>query len=155
MGREHNSIEYILSMEKSRQALELRKAGCDYRTIADRVGYAGPSAAHKAVMRALKLTVREPAEEVRELEQSRLDQMLLALWPRVRQGDDQAIDRAIKIMDRRARLLGLDAPIRVNMKYIVDDVAEDEDLTDEEKASLRRFMDRVGADRRSGYAIET
>ena len=35
------------------------------------------------------------------------------LWPsgrRVQAGDEKAVDRALKIMERRARLLGLDAP---------------------------------------------
>jgi len=49
----------------------------------------------------------------------RLDQMLLALGPMLRTNQREgrmanlgAIDRALKIMERRAKLLGLDAPVR-------------------------------------------
>ena len=35
--------------------------------------------------------------------------MLLALWRRVQNGDERAIDRVLRIMERRAKLLGLDA----------------------------------------------
>jgi hypothetical protein len=38
--------------------------------------------------------------------------MLLALWPQVLKGNQGAIDRALRVMERRAKLLGLDAPTR-------------------------------------------
>jgi hypothetical protein len=40
----------------------------------------------------------------------RLDRMLNAIWNKVLDGDLAAIDRALKIMDRQAKLLGLDEP---------------------------------------------
>ncbi len=94
------------------QALELRKAGVSYEAIASRLGYRDRSGAYRAVTAALKLTLREPAEELRTLELERLDAMLLALWRRVQAGDEKAVDRVLRIMERRARLLGLDAPLR-------------------------------------------
>jgi hypothetical protein len=54
----------------------------------------------------------EAAEDVRELETQRLDAMLFALRTKIKQGDVRAIDTAIRIADRRAKLLGLDAPTR-------------------------------------------
>lgn len=38
--------------------------------------------------------------------------MIGVLWPRVLKGDYLAMDRAIKLMERRAKLLGLDAPTK-------------------------------------------
>jgi len=58
------------------------------------------------------------------LELERLDVMLLALWRRVQNGDERAIDRALKIEERRAKLLGLDAPIRaVTLEDIEREIA--------------------------------
>ena len=88
-------------------------AGATYQAIAEQLGYANAKGAHKAVASAMKLTLCEPAEELRELEVARLDAMLLALWRRVQSGDEKAIDRALKIAERRAKLLGLDAPQRL------------------------------------------
>lgn len=98
--------------DKQRQALELRKAGVSYAEIATRLGYRSGSGAHAAVGAALKKTLQEPADELRKLEVERLDAMLLAIATQVRQGNHGAIDRALRIMERRAKLLGLDAPTR-------------------------------------------
>ncbi|HKJ76511.1 MAG TPA: hypothetical protein VKA64_04830, partial [Gammaproteobacteria bacterium] len=54
----------------------------------------------------------EDAEEVKRLELERLDRMLLSLWPKVTNGDPQAVEKALKVSERRARLLGIDAPTR-------------------------------------------
>ena len=116
------------------QALELRKAGVTYQAIADQLGYANARGAHKAVASALKATLREPAEELRTMELERLDAMLLPLWRRVQQGDERAVDRALKIMERRARLLGLDAPSKTEqsgsdgepLKIVVEHVGREE-----------------------------
>jgi hypothetical protein len=102
----------IASHDRKLQALELRKAGATYQVIADRLGYRGPSGAHKAVVAALKATLREPADALRELEVARLDAALLAIWRNVQGGDYRAIDRLLGIMKRRIELLGLAQPPR-------------------------------------------
>ncbi len=100
------------ALERQRQALELRKAGVPYAKIAEALGYAHASGAHKAVASALKKTLQEPADDLRKLELERLDAMLFAIWPSVTKGIQPAIDRALRIMERRAKLLGLDAPVK-------------------------------------------
>jgi hypothetical protein len=102
----------IASHDRKLRALELRKAGATYQVIADRLGYRGPSGAHKAVVGALKATLREPADALRELEIARLDAALLAIWRNVQSGDYRAIDRLLGIMKRRIELLGLAQPPR-------------------------------------------
>jgi hypothetical protein len=96
--------------EKQRRALELRKAGVTLARIAQELGYKDASGAYRAICTALDRTLREPADAVRDLELERLDKMLFSLELRLIDGDVQAIDRALKIMDRRAKYLGLDAP---------------------------------------------
>ena len=108
-GEHMASERQIKALERQRQALELRKAGVDYRAIAERLGYRSVASAHEAVKTALRRTLQEPADELREMELSRLDQMLLGLWPKATKGDTWAVDRVLKIMERRASLLGLDA----------------------------------------------
>ena len=103
------------ALEKQMQALELRKAGVSYARIAEALGYASGSGAHKAVSSALKKTLQEPSDELRMLEIERLDAMLAAIWGSVKQGQYGAQDRALKIMERRAKLLGLDAPVKADV----------------------------------------
>lgn len=109
------NIRAIEAKQRHVKALNLRKQGFTYQMIADELGYANAAGAYVAVTTELQAIVREPAEEVRTLELERLDQMLAVLWARAMQGDDKerAIDRILKVMERRAALLGLDAPKRI------------------------------------------
>jgi hypothetical protein len=142
----------VQAHERHLAALELRKAGATYQAIASQLGYAGPRSAHKAVASALKATLKEPADAVRELELQRLDAMLLPLWRRVQQGDERAIDTALRIADRRAKLLGLEAPRRTELSGLIATLgARDlslKALTSEELAALERIVEKLDAPHR-------
>lgn len=101
--------------DKQMQALTLRKAGVSYQSIADALGYKTAGGAWVAVKAGLKKTLQEPADELRTLELARLDDMLKAIASNVQAGNLTAIDRALKIQDRRAKLLGLDMPAKVEL----------------------------------------
>lgn len=111
MDGEHEDRR-LSAARKQSLCLSLRARGLPYRTIAERVGFAGPSGAHKAVMAALDDMLREPTEHVRQLELERLDYLWNCLMERVSLGDAHAVNAAVRVMERRARLLGLDAPSR-------------------------------------------
>ncbi len=51
-------------------------------------------------------------EDMRALERARLDDELRAIWPQVRNGNPRAIEVALKIQERMAKLYGLDAPVK-------------------------------------------
>ena len=136
------SVSNAAAADKERQALELRKAGASFQAIADKLGYADPSGAHRAVVRALANTIQQPADELRPLEAERLDRLLLAVWPDACQGDDRAINRALQIMGQRAKLLGLNAPTRVDVQADVQvNPAEIEVV-----ARIRAWRERAGRD---------
>lgn len=113
--------ERIKRLEAKKQALSLRASGATYRQIAETLDIS-VGVAHNYVQNALKDVQQEidkEADMLRALEVERLDQMLLALAPMLRANQREgrtanlgAIDRALKIMERRAKLLGLDAPVR-------------------------------------------
>lgn len=112
-GESATSPRRIEAVERQRQAVELRKAGASFRQIAEQLGYSSAGGAYKAVMTALRKTLREPADEMRGLELDRLDMLTFALWSEAQQGNLGAIDRLLRVMERRAKLLGLDAPSKV------------------------------------------
>lgn len=129
-GEPMTSERRLAAADRQRLALQLRKGGLDYRRIADQLGYDGPSGAFKAVTSALQKTLKEPAEDVRTLELARLDDLLTGLWPEVLPRRDPAtgdtipanlaaIDRVVRVMERRAKLLGLDAPLRIDVTALV------------------------------------
>lgn len=96
--------------EREARALDLRLLGYSYDRIAREIGYAHRSAARKAVDRALKAIPREAALELRQIELERLDLLQRPLAPQIVRGHLPSIDRMLKIMDHRAKLLGLYEP---------------------------------------------
>lgn len=130
--------------------LERRRAGDTYRQIADaaiaKFGLDGlPSGwsdryAHKDLMRELermRADMYEDAQAVRQIELERLDALLSSLWTKAAdRGDVGAVDRVLRIMERRAKLLGLDAASEVNVSAtltwadVVAQAQPDEDNVD-------------------------
>jgi len=105
----------IETAERERKALELRKAGATFDQIAEQCGYADKSGAFYAIKRALSDIVPPAVEELRTLDSERLDRLLLSVWKQALDGDLKAVDRALRILDQRARLLGLNAPVQVGL----------------------------------------
>jgi hypothetical protein len=148
------------------QCLELRRYGNTYRQIAAQLGIS-PANAHKRVTRGLDRTRREPGDALRELELERLDQLQVEATKvlagnhvviqggkvvRDKQGEPYrdhgptlaAIRTLLQVQERRARLLGLDAPTRVDARVLTIDeldrqIAELETL-------LGETADREGVD---------
>ena len=103
-----SSPRRILAKERQRQALELRLAGVTFDRIAETVGFRSPQAAYDSVKRAMAAIPRPAAEELRALDLERLDRLLLTIWPRALGGDVNYIDRSLRILSQRARLMGYD-----------------------------------------------
>ncbi len=121
MNRQRKARKNDATTAVARQvrALELRRDGLTYELIAQALGYAQPAGAFRAVRRGLLVTLREPAEELRTLELARLDSLQEALWTDAVDGNLSAVDRVLKIMRRRASLLGLDAPKQYRLGHDV------------------------------------
>jgi hypothetical protein len=125
VGTKHRADQHktgqqqIDANQKQRQALELRRAGVTYEVIARQLGYADRTGAYRAVRTALAQNIKEPADDVRALELERLDALLRGVWVPATQGNVQALDRVLKIMDRRAALLGLDEPVKIDLRPFI------------------------------------
>ncbi|MBP8128480.1 MAG: helix-turn-helix domain-containing protein [Candidatus Hydrogenedentes bacterium] len=108
----------VTAAARRAEALRLRAAGKPYREIARVLGI-GEASAWKLVKREfdrLNAATRETAHQVRQLELDRLDALHEALWPSAKSGNTQAIFAALRIMERRAKLLGLDAPTKLGLE---------------------------------------
>lgn len=141
--------------DRDSEALELKTQGLTYRQIGDRLG-CSPSTAYEAVQRALASTRQEPADALRRLEAERLDRMTVILEEVLhrrmgivdvlantqREDDDgkageasdelllKTVDRYLRIQERRAKLLGLDAPARheITLEALESEIARLEDI---------------------------
>jgi hypothetical protein len=106
-----SSVRRIRTTEKTLKALELRKRGLNYTQIGKKLG-CNRSTACRYVLSELENLAdkcREEAVHVRDLELQRLDDLYLVAYRAIIDGYDLAgIDRCLRIMERRAKLLGLD-----------------------------------------------
>lgn len=135
---ERKQAEIVLRRTK---ALDLRIAGRSYRAIAEELEI-GLTQAYDDVQNALaeaRSVEREKVEELRALELARLDVALEGLFPAVRKGNPLAVDRLLKISERRAKLCDLDAPVRHDFSG----------LTLEEKAVLANQLLARALERKS------
>lgn len=116
--------------ERRAKALVLRKAGASYRAIARECGVDVATAWSdvQTELAELRQVARETAEDVKQIELGRLDDWTIGLTNRARQGDEKAVRALVQVSQRRARLLGLDAPIGVSI--------DPSGLSDDELAAL-------------------
>lgn len=116
------------------ELLRLRRQGIrfdDERILA--LGYSSDDAARRDASRALEKHRDEERAAVsiyRQQENERLDELLEAAWPRATQTspvldkegnvvdhalDMRAVDTVLRLMDRRAKLNGLDMPVKAEL----------------------------------------
>ncbi len=104
----------LQAAERKARIIELRRAGYLLREIADEVGVSKQYCC-RVIQRHLEDLAKELTDDVARLrwqEYERLEAALKAVWPQALEGDLKATDRVIKIMEREAKLFGLDAPQR-------------------------------------------
>lgn len=130
----HPKAELAEVADRRRRLVRLRREGVPYddpRITA--LGYNSSRAASKDLVRALEQSRDDQAAEVsiyRQQENERLDELLKAAWPRATEPhpvlnkdgdvvaheiDFKAVDTVLKLMDRRAKLNGLDMPVKAEL----------------------------------------
>ena len=134
----HNAVPEPEQIDRELKVLELRRAGLTWQRIAEQTGYADHSGAYLAYKRAMKRTLQQPADEIRNAEIDRLDRLQLAAWPRAMNGDNTSIVTILRIMERRAKLLGLDMPVKITQDVTVWDGGESIDRAVRDLAELLR-----------------
>ena len=87
------------------KALELRLAGVSYGKISTTLGLADAVEARAAVLTALDDDELDAADDAVLLEVQRVDRLHTALWPRAVKGDLGALDRLMRLSERRLALL--------------------------------------------------
>ena len=98
--------------ERRARVLELRKQGWSFQAIGDELKVS-VQRAHQLATEALADLKRESAQEAVDLDLARLDELLASNWELAMSGDPRAGDMVLKVMDRKAKYLGLDAPAKL------------------------------------------
>jgi hypothetical protein len=95
-----------------------RKASAADREVTRKRRVAERRGDREAVVQERRVVVARTAtaaEELRAIENERLDVAEAAIWEAVKDGDLKAIAMFLRISARRSRMNGMDAPVRVDM----------------------------------------
>jgi hypothetical protein len=152
----------IQTLKRDSRVYELRIQGLTFDAIANEVGFSGPSGAWQAYQRIRHEVIFESIDDARQLELMRLDELQVAVWDRAINGELPAAHCVLKIMDRRAKLLGLDKPEKVEVNkwdFNAEDLdAEVQRIVDMINEREDQFMERreaeVRKEMRSQFEIE-
>lgn len=114
-ARQQTGAVTLAATINKRRAVELRIGGANLLEIARAVGVSKTSAHRylKEALAELKALTAEAAEEVRDLDLERMDGIWRELWPK--RADPRVADTLIRLLERRAKLLGLDAPEQIRL----------------------------------------
>lgn len=113
---------------KANAAIQLRIAGASWDEIAQSLGFPTPRAALVATERALEkeLKSEESQTAMRSMAGKRLERLLRGVWTKAIDPQHPehlvAVDKARQLIDRHAKLYGLDAPT----EFVVNNPAQAE-----------------------------
>jgi hypothetical protein len=105
-------------LDRELAVVELRREGKTWQQIAEVVNYATAMGAWKAYQRACQRTLQEPTDEARRIELDRLDALQRTYWEPAVEGNLRAADFVLRVIDRRARILGIDAPQKIQAEVV-------------------------------------
>ncbi len=105
--RPRRRVARLDRLSRRAEAFVLHRTGVDTATIADRMDV-HPKTVQRWIREEVQRIPEEEAEQIRALELARLDAILVPQMRKAMAGDPKAADVVLRIMDRRARYLGLD-----------------------------------------------
>lgn len=117
MSVQRSNERMLAFRDKQAIALDMRRKGHILSEIGAVLGIDRTSTVSKLIQKAMREIVREPAEEVVQMELDRLDTMFVKAYERAADHEKplnkEAVDTCLRIMERRAKLLGIDKPTKV------------------------------------------
>lgn len=121
--------------QRDHRCLELRALGYSYTEIGRQLGI-HPNVARDGYLHALHDNDQLNVESVIAQEAYKLYELERHWYPLARAGDLDAFNAQMRIMERRAKLFGLDAPKKFDIRQIVLAWASDNGLDPDETLAL-------------------
>lgn len=143
---------HVLEMEQ--EVISRRRAGQRVHSIAKDLGIS-QGRVSQLFKAGMSRHVEVPAAEIKRMEADRLDDLQYGLWERAMRGEIKAVEQVLAVMERRAKLLGLDHSDKIAEQYLrleqdkvklmamalntaLDSIA----ITDEQRAQVFKVLDR-------------
>jgi DNA-binding transcriptional MerR regulator len=148
-------------VERRRRIITLRKRGMTYEQIADvlaegrdggepiKVTWNHVAHLVKRYLNNVDREGTESIEELRVLENERLDELLATWGPRARDGDARAANVVLRLMERRAKMNGLDAAQRIEHSHsgsVLHELGADPDEVKRQREAFQTAFADQGLD---------
>lgn len=126
------------------KCMKMRLEGHDFEVIADKCGYGSRQAAWDDYHRALDAVAAEneaTTDQARRVELARLDKLQTIAWAKTGDAEPaialKAVETVLKISAHRARMLGLDQPVKHEISF---------DAVEARITELTAFLEAHGAE---------
>jgi hypothetical protein len=141
-----NRAQRLTAADRAENVTALAAQGHSVRAISAKMAQLGRPTSKTTVHRILEreLSARRDQTQAnvataRALDLVRIDRALVGLEPKIAKGDPRAVLALVRVLDRRAKLLGLDAPARVDIR-----TSRYERMTEDElKAEIEQLQQAV------------
>jgi hypothetical protein len=151
------AMKRIRNRRVVQQALELRVTGTTYVEIGRTLRLSTTRAYQlvRAGMNEVNAELKETAAQLRQMELERLDAIHAAHWPK--RENPRNAEIILRVMERRARLLGLDAPATTAQttptREELQPTLDLSRLTDDQLLQLQSLYEAAGATLVSEVAV--
>ena len=131
-------------LDKENKVLELRRLGLTWSEIAEQTGYATHVGAMKAYKRVMERYQKEPREDLQNIEVERLNKIQSIFMTKAFADEDvRSAAIALKAIEIRTKLLGLNEPTRIQQDITTWDGDESIDRAVKDLAALLTSNDEV------------
>lgn len=132
---------------RAQKILELRVKGYSFDEIAEVLDYKSGKHVKTAYDRFMDKFEREDISTIRQLQAERLEMAWRGLAPKIEQGRERAVEVGMKVLERQARLMGIDVadqlvekttnqPIQINIMAHPGDTKAKEMIIEHEPRGL-------------------
>ncbi len=140
VGRRTNKErERMRLAERRSQVMQMTVAGKTTDQIAGEFMVSRQTIAKdiKSALKSTEESMLTATVEVRRVQHLRLEQAFDAIWIQIKTGDLDAIKVMISLLDRESKLLGLDAPQRIDVRRRIEERAAEKGW--DAKAAVAEF----------------
>lgn len=131
----------LTNLQMAMDCLALRKRGRSPAAISQQLGIPASTVRRyiEDAVTSLEGVKSEDAAHAREIELARLDDLYEVMHEKALRGDTRAVSACMHIMERRAKLAGLDKPSVVERHITISDVIPLENLSEAAKQYVARL----------------
>lgn len=124
--RKDRHARHLTAAKRRIEAMQLRQQGFSFKEIGEKLGCSQQRAhaiVHEEFAR-LRAEQNELAENILRVTNDRIEALLKMQWQRAMQGDRLATETVLKLVDRQARLFGVDAPRKTEARVDLNDTTD-------------------------------